>query len=76
MSAALKNNPMFLGPLQKLNPICVSSKLQVERRLRRAPLEFETRHPIILLSDSHVTKLFIEQHHRDSRHCCLSFTWT
>ena len=37
--------------------------LQVGGRLRRAPIEFETRHPVNLLPDSHVTPLLIEQHH-------------
>ena len=72
MSALLKGSAMFLGPLEKLNDLCFSL-LPVRGCLRRAPIEFKTRHPIILPSDSHVTKLLIEQHHWDVGHCvCLS----
>ena len=59
-----------------MNPICVSGILRVGGRLRRTPIAFETRHPIIVPSESHVTKLLIEQHHRDIGHCGMSFTWT
>ena len=59
-----------------MNPICVSGILRVGGRLRSTPIAFETRHPIIVPSESHVTKLLIEQHHRDIGHCGMSFTWT
>ena len=55
--------------LQRLSPICVSRVLRVGGRLRRAPLDFDTKHPIILPSKSHITRLLIEQYHRDVGHC-------
>ena len=76
ISSPLKGNPMFSGPLQKLNPICVSGILRVGGRMRRSPTKFKFRHHIILPSDSHVTKLLIEKHQRDIGHCGMSFTWT
>ena len=71
-----KGNLKFFGPLQKLNPVCISWVLRVGGRLRRGPIEFETRHPVIIPSDSHVTQLLIEQHHRNIVLCGMSLTWT
>ena len=71
-----KGNQKLSGPLQKLNPVCISGMLRVGGRLRRAPIEFETRHPVILPPNSHVTRLLIEQQHRNIGHCGMSLTWT
>ena len=68
-TAPPKGNQKFFGPLQKLSIVCVSGVLQVGGRLRRAPIEFETRHPVVLPSDSHLTQLLIEQHHQSIEIC-------
>ena len=71
-----KGNQKLSDPLQKLNPVCISGVLRVGGRLRRAPIEFETRHPVILPPNSHVTRLLIEQHHQNIGHCGMSLIWT
>ena len=70
-----KGSQKLFGPLQKHNPVCISGVLRVGGRLRRAPIEFETRHPVILPPNSHVTRLLIEQHHENIGHCGMSLTW-
>ena len=42
--------------LRKLNPVLFKGILRVGGRIDLAPLPFEARHPVILPSQSHVTK--------------------
>ena len=62
--------------LQKLNPIHVAGVLRVGGRLRNAPLDFDAKHPIIMPANSQVTRLLIEQCHKDVGHSGSSHTWS
>ena len=57
------------SPLKKLSPVCASGVLKVGGRLRRTRIEIEAQHPTILLSNSHVIRLLIEEQHRKLGHC-------
>ena len=62
--------------LQKLNPIHVAGVLRVGGRLRNAPVDFDAKHPIIMPANSQVTRLLIEQCHKDVGHSGSSHTWS
>ncbi|XP_071504209.1 uncharacterized protein [Diadema antillarum] len=62
--------------MSKLNPILVDGIIRVGGRLENAPLDDETKHPIILPSDHHVTKLLIVHHHHLVGHSGAGMTWT
>jgi len=64
------------GRLLKLNPVLVDGTLHVGGHLCHAPLAFSRKHPIILPSDHHVTRLIIEDQHRKSGYCGMANTWT
>ena len=62
------------GTLVKLNPVLVDGTLRVGGHLCHAPLAFSRKHPIILPSDHHVTRLIIEDQHRKSGYCGMRQT--
>ena len=62
--------------LMKLNPVCVAGLLRVGGRLRRASYPYDVKHPIILPSGSHVTRLIIEEYHNKVGHSGASHTWS
>ena len=62
--------------LSKLNPIVGDGIVRVGGRLQNAPLDDEMKHPIILPSDHHVTKLLIIHHHHLVGHLGAGMTWT
>ena len=64
------------GPLRKLNPIFISGILRVGGRIQNSTVDEDAKHPVILPSCSHVTKLLIEHHHVVVGHCGMSYTWT
>ena len=63
-------------PLRKLRPILFQGLLRVGGRLRNADEDFGVKHPIILPSSHHVTRLLIENHHRAMGHSGMTITWT
>ena len=62
--------------LKKLGPIYFSGALRFGGRLRKSTNELEVKHPIIMPPDSHVTRLLIEEYHRNVGHSGASHTWT
>ncbi|XP_071476616.1 uncharacterized protein [Diadema antillarum] len=75
-SAILEGKQMSGTVMSKLNPILVDGIIRVGGRLENAPLDDETKHPIILPSDHHVTKLLIVHHHHLVGHSGAGMTWT
>jgi len=70
-TAKTKGKFKFSASLRKLNPICISGVIRVGGRLKRIPIEYEAKHPIILPSNSHVTRFINEQQPTSSRHWTL-----
>ena len=64
------------NPLRKLRPIVHQGLLRVGGRLRNARENFDVKHPIILPSSHHVTRLLIEDHHCLMGHSGMASTWT
>ena len=64
------------NPLRKLRPIVHQGLLRVGGRLRNARKNFDVKHPIIVPSSHHVTRLLIEDHHRLMGHSGMASTWT
>jgi hypothetical protein len=57
------------GRLLTLSPFLSKNNLiRVGGRLRNASLKFDTKHPILLPNDHHVTKLIVEQAHVENLH--------
>ena len=75
-SASKKEKGVVNNCLKKLNPISIAGVLRVGGRLRRSSYDFDVKHPIIMPSDSHVTRLLIEDQHRRIGHGGSSHTWT
>ena len=59
-----------------LNPVLVDGILRVGGLLCHVPLAFSRKHPLILPSDHHVTRLIIQDQHRKGGHCGMANTWT
>ena len=57
------------SPIRNLNPFVAEGILRVGGRLENAPVSFQTKHPVILPSKHHVTKLIIQNCHRQQGHC-------
>ncbi|KAJ8024879.1 hypothetical protein HOLleu_34915 [Holothuria leucospilota] len=60
---------------RKLSPVLVQGVLRVGGRLSRSQLNYDQKHPVILPSDHHVTKLIIEHHHSSVGHIGAGMTW-
>lgn len=58
----------------KLDPMVNKGLLRVGGRLRRAPINQDARHPIILPKKHHVVTLIVNQYHRISGHSGLEYT--
>eukprot|EP00057_Strongylocentrotus_purpuratus_P002697 XP_003725052.1 PREDICTED: uncharacterized protein LOC100888496 [Strongylocentrotus purpuratus] len=61
--------------LEKLNATVIDGILRVGGRINNAPVEFDVKHPIILPSQHHVTKLLILHHHLNVGHSGAGMTW-
>ena len=66
-ASALKDLPTS-HPLNGLVPHVSNDLIRVGGRLRNAVSPFEEKHPVILHSESVITKLFVEHVHRRSPH--------
>ena len=69
---ATKNLPRYL---QKLYPVILDGVLRVGGRLEMAPVEFDSKHLVILPQRSHFTELVIREHHALVGHSGASHTW-
>lgn len=58
----------------KLYPVLVQGLLRVGRRLNRAPLNADVKHPIILPKGHHVVQLIIQYYHHISGHSGIAYT--
>ena len=56
------------NPIYKLNPVIVNGLLCVGGRLSRAPIQEESKHPVILLKRHHVVDLIVRYYHLISGH--------
>ena len=54
--------------LRKLSPRNDNELLRVGGRIDNAPVKYETRHPIVLPADSHLTKLVVSHYHASVGH--------
>ena len=72
-----KGTPVKLsGNLVKLCPMLKDGILRVGGRLREAPLQEDVKHPMILPSDHHVTRLIIGHYHELVGHSGAGMTWS
>ncbi|XP_072168946.1 uncharacterized protein [Diadema setosum] len=62
--------------LEKLAPQVVNGVLRVGGRIGKAAINFNSKHPIILPHDHHVTRLIIEHHHHLVGHSGAGMTWS
>ena len=69
---ATKNLPRYL---QKLYPVIFDGVLRVGGRLGRVPVDFDSKHPVILPQRSHFTELVIREHHALVGHFGANHTW-
>ena len=60
--------------IYKLDPVLENGVLRVGGRLKHAPIENDTKHPIILPKKHHVTKLIIQYYHHASAHSGIEYT--
>ena len=67
--------PKRCSAFRRLNPVLFEGVLRVGGRLSKAPIEFAVKHPVILPSSHHVTRLIIEEHHKAVGHSGMSHTW-
>ena len=67
-----KSLPRFL---QNLCPKIIDGLVHVGGRLSQAPIDFETKYPIILPQHSQFAELLIRQHHAEVRHLGINHTW-
>ena len=61
--------------LQKLHPVTVDCLLLVSGRLGRAPVDFDSKHPVIHRQRSHFTELVIRKYYALVGHSGASHTW-
>lgn len=64
--------------ISRLNPVIINALIRVGGRLKRAPIGFETKHPVILPHDHLINVLIIREYHEHEEHqgrehvlCCL-----
>ena len=62
------------GPLRKFYPIFISGILRVGGRIRNSTVDEDAKHPVVLPSGFHITKLLIKHHHIIVGHCGMSYT--
>ncbi|KAK3752434.1 hypothetical protein QZH41_003515 [Actinostola sp. cb2023] len=60
--------------IYKLNPILMDGLIRVGGRLHRAPIDDETRHPIVLPKKHHIVELITRYYHHLSGHSGLEHT--
>ena len=56
------------SPIYKLDPLVVDGLLRVGGRLQHAQMDEDSKHPVILPKDHHVTRLIIRHYHHISGH--------
>jgi len=61
--------------LQRLSPCIDDQVLRIGGRLCNAPVEYETRHPIVLPADSHLTRLVVNHYHAAVGHAGVRHTF-
>ena len=59
--------------LKKLNPMMKDGLMRVGGHLQHASVEYEAKHPIILLNKHHITSLIIRHHHESVGHSGCDF---
>ena len=69
---ATNNLPRYL---LKRHPVILDGVLRVGGRLGRAPVDFNSKHPVIFPQRSHFTELVIREHHALVGHSGASHTW-
>ena len=61
--------------IKRLHPILVDDVIRVGGRLEKAPISWETKHPIILPSKSPLGKLLTFRCHQKAGHSGMGHTW-
>ena len=49
--------------LASLNPVLIEGVIRIGRRIRKAPLSTDLKHPVIIPADSHIANLIIRDVH-------------
>ena len=62
--------------LDRLSPFLEHGLMRVGGRLGKAPICFETKHPVILPTNHRFTQLVVVEHHQRVRHQGMGHTWT
>ena len=62
------------SPLSKLDPILDDHLLRVGGRLKRAQLNPDTKHPVVLPKKTHISNLIISHYHQISGHSGVEHT--
>lgn len=68
ISRLRSNQPVISGPLRSLQPFLEGSILRVGGRLRNSALPYDTKHPMILPSQSRLSVLICLHAHRQTLH--------
>ena len=63
-----KHKALKSSSIQKLDPVIIQGLLRVGSRLKRASLDTDTKHPMILPKDHHVAKRIVLDYHHVSGH--------
>ena len=69
-----KHKALKSSSIHKLDPVIIQGLLRVGGRLKRASLDTDTKHPIILPKDHHVAKLIVLYYHHVSGHSGVEYT--
>ena len=69
-----KHKALKSSSIQKLDPVILQGLLRVGGRLKRASLDTDAKHPIILPKDHHVAKLIVLHYHHVSGHSGVEYT--
>ena len=73
-----KKNKAFKPPLKltQLNPIIVDDVTRVDGHLKETPVPHNSKYPVMLSQNSHVTKLTIRHHHELVGHSGVGHMWS
>ena len=59
----VQQNTLDKRSLKRLNPFTEDGLIRIGGRLEHAPIDYETKHPIMLPNKHHVTDLIVRHHH-------------
>ncbi|XP_068749077.1 uncharacterized protein [Montipora capricornis] len=69
-----KHKVLKSSSIHKLDPVLIQGLLRIGGRLKRASIDTDAKHPIILPKDHHVAKLIVLYYHHVSGHSGVEYT--